>query len=273
VPDNFYLCAASRRSTTSGDTATTLIRVCPIPAELDAWNHRRHCGKGSSNPACSPVADNRTGRPSPLVQGQFSPTPRDFGHTLQPSRIAGESACIHSAYMHCNQLITGWRILETLMNESMPGKPDAPDNFTSSISRVAATAAREYVEHPYWFALAIILTAALLLLHWVNSSDDTPPPGAPPSQSQPEAVTRSIDPLKPPLQSSAEPPSPSLAPSIEPQNPTHTSSTEPQIQSVKFPNPFDPDEVFEFAPGTSKEDARAAVVEILKERALRRQAL
>ena len=146
------------------------------------------------------------------------------------------------------------------MNEWMPGNGD--DNFTGSISRVGATAAREYVEHPYWFALAIVLTAALALPQVMNFSNDAIPSTALPSKprAQSQAVTRSI-----------EPPNQSSIPSTEPPNSSFTPSTEPQIESVKFPNPFDSDEIFEFDPGTSKEDARAAVVEILKERALRRQ--
>lgn len=148
------------------------------------------------------------------------------------------------------------------MNEWMPGNADDPNNFTRSISRVGATAAREYVEHPYWFALAIVLTAALALPQVMDFSNDVIPSTALASKplAQPQAVTRSI-----------EPANRSLTPSTEPPNPPLTPATELQVQSVKFPNPFDSDEIFEFDPGTSKEDARAAVVEILKERALRRQ--
>jgi len=148
------------------------------------------------------------------------------------------------------------------MNEWMPGNADGPNNFTSSIARVGATAAREYVEHPYWFVLALVLTAALALPQVMNSSNDATPPTARPGKphAQPQAVTRSI-----------APPEPSSTRSTEPPNPSLTTATELPIQSVKFPNPFDSNEIFEFDPGTSKEDARAAVVEILKERALRRQ--
>ena len=148
------------------------------------------------------------------------------------------------------------------MNESMPGNAGDPNHFTSSISRVGATAAREYVEHPYWFALAIVLTAALALPQVMNFSNDANPATALPSktQAQPQAVARSI-----------QPPAQSLTPPTESPNQLFEPSTEPQAQSVQFPNPFDPDEIFEFDPSTSKEDARAAVVEILKERALKRQ--
>jgi len=148
------------------------------------------------------------------------------------------------------------------MNESMPGNAGDPNHFTSSISRVGATAAREYVEHPYWFALAIVLTAALALPQVMNFSNDATPSTAPSSkaQAQPQAVARSI-----------QPPAQSLTPPTEAPSQLLEPSTEPQAQSVQFPNPFDPDEIFEFDPGTSKEDARAAVVEILKERARKRQ--
>lgn len=159
------------------------------------------------------------------------------------------------------------------MNESMSGNADDRNNFTSSIARVGATASREYVEHPYWFALAILLTAALALPQLMSSSNDAIPSTALPSKPRalPPAVARSIGPPHQSLTRSTAPPNPTFTPAPEPLNQTFTPSTEPQIQSVKFPNPFDSDEIFEFAPGTSKEDARAAVVEILKERALMRQ--
>lgn len=166
------------------------------------------------------------------------------------------------------------------MNESMSGNADDPNNFSSSISLIGTTAAREYVEHPYWFALAIILTAALALPRVMSLSHGAVASTALPSkpQAQSEVVTRSVALPKQPLTRSIEPSNQSLALSTELQDsttelsdPTLPLSTEPQIQSMKFPNPFDSDEIFEFAPGTSKEDARAAVVEILKERALTRQ--
>jgi hypothetical protein len=42
-------------------------------------------------------------------------------------------------------------------------------------------------------------------------------------------------------------------------------------EPVRFTNPFDAKEVFEFAPGTSEAEARDAVAEILMERAMERQ--
>lgn len=44
-----------------------------------------------------------------------------------------------------------------------------------------------------------------------------------------------------------------------------------QSASVRFVNPFDPGEVFEFPPGTTEEDARGAVADILIQRAQERQ--
>lgn len=65
-------------------------------------------------------------------------------------------------------------------------------------------------------------------------------------------------------------PAPSVMPDwvtqeIEPQ-------PQPQPEPVRFANPFDKNEVFEFPAGTSKEDARAAVANILLERASERRA-
>jgi hypothetical protein len=40
---------------------------------------------------------------------------------------------------------------------------------------------------------------------------------------------------------------------------------------VRFANPFDADEVFEFPPGTSQSQARDAVADVLLKRAVSRQ--
>jgi hypothetical protein len=159
------------------------------------------------------------------------------------------------------------------MNESMSGNADDPNHSTSSISRIGAAAAGEYVEHPYWFALAVLLTAALALPQLMSSSNDAAPSAAPASNplAQSPAVTRSMQSPSRSLTRSTEPANQSLSYSAEAPNPPFTPSAESQIPPVKFPNPFDPDEIFEFAPGTSKEDARAAVAEILRERARMRQ--
>ena len=46
---------------------------------------------------------------------------------------------------------------------------------------------------------------------------------------------------------------------------------EPQSKPVKFANPFDATEVFEFPPGTTREEARAQVAEFLLQRARERE--
>lgn len=56
---------------------------------------------------------------------------------------------------------------------------------------------------------------------------------------------------------------------------THPAEPDPlasaQSALVRFVNPFDPDEVFEFPPGTTEEGAREAVADILIRRAQERQ--
>jgi hypothetical protein len=47
----------------------------------------------------------------------------------------------------------------------------------------------------------------------------------------------------------------------------------PEAPPVRIRNPFDKGEVFEFPPGTSAEEARAAVADALMQRAMERQAL
>lgn len=49
------------------------------------------------------------------------------------------------------------------------------------------------------------------------------------------------------------------------------ATPETEGQPVRFANPFDDSEVFEFPPGTSEAEARAAVADVLMERAMERQ--
>ena len=56
----------------------------------------------------------------------------------------------------------------------------------------------------------------------------------------------------------------------EPQEIPATTAAE-VVKPVLFKNPFDETEVFEFPPGTSKEEARAAVADMLLKRAMERQ--
>jgi hypothetical protein len=60
---------------------------------------------------------------------------------------------------------------------------------------------------------------------------------------------------------------PSLASTFE----TKTSAAQVEPEPMRFQNPFDPKEVFEFSPGTTEKAAREAVAEVLMKRALARQ--
>jgi len=67
---------------------------------------------------------------------------------------------------------------------------------------------------------------------------------------------------------------PSLALAVRapvPAAPVAATPAAPPIDPVRFRNPFDHSEVFEFPPGTSQDDARQAVAEILWERARERR--
>jgi hypothetical protein len=59
--------------------------------------------------------------------------------------------------------------------------------------------------------------------------------------------------------------------SVTPPRPSSSPSTD--ATPVRFVNPFDRKEVFEFPPGTSAADARQAVAELLSQRAGERQSL
>lgn len=50
------------------------------------------------------------------------------------------------------------------------------------------------------------------------------------------------------------------------------ATPEPEGEPVRFANPFDANEVFEFPPGTSESEARDAVADMLLKRAMERQA-
>lgn len=64
---------------------------------------------------------------------------------------------------------------------------------------------------------------------------------------------------------------------LKPGGPTDQSQTSKQTSTpgqdepVRFANPFDAAEVFEFPPGTTEAEARDAVAAVLKERAMSRQ--
>lgn len=76
--------------------------------------------------------------------------------------------------------------------------------------------------------------------------------------------------VPPPIQIAAN--SVSL-PVVAPEAPAPVSPPPASDVPVRFKNPFDRTEVFEFPPGTSKTEARAAVAELLAKRAQERQSL
>jgi hypothetical protein len=75
-------------------------------------------------------------------------------------------------------------------------------------------------------------------------------------------LTRSNGANEPTTANTSEP-----APQLELSAPEQIAEGEP----VRFANPFDAGEVFEFPPGTSETEAREAVAEVLMERAMSRQ--
>ena len=72
--------------------------------------------------------------------------------------------------------------------------------------------------------------------------------------------------ITPPVQTVPEPPA--TTPAESPPPPAEAES--PAGNPVRFANPFDATEVFEFPPGTSQTDARKAVADALLERARER---
>jgi hypothetical protein len=68
-------------------------------------------------------------------------------------------------------------------------------------------------------------------------------------------------------------PSHTFASTLPQQPDTVVEATEPTQKSppVRFANPFDKAEVFEFPAGTTRSEARASVAEILRQRAMERQ--
>jgi hypothetical protein len=73
-----------------------------------------------------------------------------------------------------------------------------------------------------------------------------------------------------PASSGAAPAVVQAEPTPELQSQSEMAEPEPP---VRFANPFDKSEVFEFPPGTTREEARAAVAELLLQRAHERQTL
>jgi hypothetical protein len=84
------------------------------------------------------------------------------------------------------------------------------------------------------------------------------------------ATTRTVRPDPVAASVVSSPPAPAIVASPPSPPPPPAPSTEP-AEPVRFVNPFDRKEVFEFPAGTSKADARNAVAELLYERAQERR--
>ena len=84
------------------------------------------------------------------------------------------------------------------------------------------------------------------------------------------ATTRTVRPDPVAASVVSSPPAPAIVASPPSPPPPPAPSTEP-AEPVRFVNPFDRKEVFEFPAGTSKADARKAVAELLYERAQERR--
>jgi len=102
-------------------------------------------------------------------------------------------------------------------------------------------------------AVAAVAVAALVaLLYWPSSRG--PDPAATPTPGTPSSITAPV--TEPVPQRAAEPPT------------TEVANTDPP--PVRFANPFDAGEVFEFPAGTSYVEARDQVAQVLLARARER---
>jgi hypothetical protein len=132
------------------------------------------------------------------------------------------------------------------VGESMPHSPTAstlpsmPSQITSMQS--SASLARG--------ALAGIAGALLIVVAIASLSTARPTTGAKPSP--PHQTPRLV---------AAATQTPTPAPTGSP------SPAVPEAQPLRFKNPFDRSEIFEFPPGTTLEEARASVADLLKQRA------
>ncbi len=96
------------------------------------------------------------------------------------------------------------------------------------------------------------------------------PQSASASASAPASALASAS-ASPSLSTSAAAPGPAAA-TLPPIAPTPAPVSEPVNNPVRFKNPFDSSEVFEFPPGTTTAEARQAVASILLERGRERRA-
>jgi len=110
-------------------------------------------------------------------------------------------------------------------------------------------------------ALAAV-AAALLILSNTGSWSPPAPQSREPQQAEPAATPRP----QPPEPSLAAPQAPAAVapPAAEPLQP---ADPQPATTPVRFKNPFDRSEIFQFPAGTSLEDARQSVADLLIQRA------
>jgi hypothetical protein len=142
-------------------------------------------------------------------------------------------------------------------------------------------ASRQQARWP-WLALSSVAAILAIIIVWLFSVDTSPHLAAPAAAPTALAAT----PVAPPVEAPAEPanaapvqvPVSTLAhePHQQParQQPAHQQpSAAAPVDSVKFRNPFDQREVFEFPAGTTPTEARDAVAQILLQRARDRQGI
>lgn len=132
-------------------------------------------------------------------------------------------------------------------------EPKAAAASRAAVRRSAVDAVAESARRLPWplMLLAAVLAIAMLAGLSANNLPLTSDPLPPPAPVAAPAVTRStVTPAE-------------TAPAPE--------AVAPPPEIVTYRNPFDRSEVFEFPPGTSTDDARDAVAQILMERALERR--
>jgi hypothetical protein len=151
-------------------------------------------------------------------------------------------------------------------------------------STSAKEAPRQQARWP-WVALSSVGTALVFIIAWLftvdgASVDGAGVDGAPHTEVPAVASVAAVAPVQPAqttTRAATQVAAVSVPVSTTPSEPRtsaprrqHQSATAP-VSTVKFANPFDQNEVFEFPAGTTRAEARDAVAEILMQRARERQ--
>lgn len=125
-----------------------------------------------------------------------------------------------------------------------------------------------------WLVLAGVAALAVILVWLTRSpsfhSDETDTAGLEQTADHADQ-DEPAQPAGPPAVQSRPTASPSSPPHAAPKAQAAQRGETDDGETVKFRNPFDPGEVFEFPPGTSRADARDKVAELLLERARERR--